>query len=89
MFIVLVRAVLVLAALTAIYLALVFYQRWDVACRLAAEHAEGADPSLSREDYINRGLLRHERSFSRRALYAVFLLPLAIGTILGVLAVLT
>lgn len=89
MFILLVRVLLVFGFLSLMYVALVAYQRWDTRRALEAEHAAGADPSLSREDYVARGLVRYERSFSRRALYAVFLLPVAIGAVLAVLAVIT
>lgn len=89
MFLLVVRILMIFGFLSVMYIALVAYQRWDTRRTLESEHAAGAEPSLSREDYVARGLVRYERSFSRRALYAVFLLPVAIGSILAVLAILS
>ena len=89
MFLLLLRVVLLFGLLTAIYAGLDVYMRWDRRKRLEEEHAAGAAPALSREDYVMRGLAEYERSWEKRALLGVFLLPVAIGIILGILATLT
>ncbi len=89
MTVLLLRLIVVFGFLAAIYVGLVAYQRWDVRKTLEEEHAAGAAPALSREDYVARGLVRHERSLKRRALAAVFLLPALTGAILATIALLT
>jgi hypothetical protein len=89
MFLLLLRVAIVFGLLSAIYVGLVAYMRWDRRKQLEEEHAAGAAPALSREDYVAKGLAEYERSWSRKALYGIFLLPVAIGTILGILATLT
>ncbi len=85
----LMRLILVFGFLSAIYVGLVVYQRWDTRKTLEEEYAAGAAPALSQEDYVARGLMRQERSLKRRALAAIFLLPAVTGTILAALALLT
>lgn len=87
---IIIRLLLVFGVITVFYIAVVAYQRWDTRRVLEQEHLAGADNSLSREDYVARGLARQERSFNRRALlYVVFLMPLAVGTILAGLALIS
>ena len=76
------RIVLVFTVLGVLYLALLTYMRWHRRCVLHAEYDAGAAPSLTREDYIAKGLAAFERSWERKALYVVFLLPLVVGAIL-------
>ncbi len=83
------RAVLVVAVLTAIYVGLSAYMRWDKRRSLEEEHAAGAAPGLSREDYVAKGLAEYERSWEKKLLYGVFLLPLVVGMILLGIAQLT
>lgn len=82
MFIVVLRAVIVLAVLVGIYIALAAYMRWDRRKSLEEEHRGGAAPSLSMEDYVTRGLAAYERSWQKKALWGVFFLPVVIGAIL-------
>lgn len=89
MFPLLMRAALLVGFLVAIYIALSLYMRWDKRRTLAEEHASGAAPGLSEEDYISKGLAAYERSWEKKALYGVFLLPVLVGMILGALAYLT
>jgi uncharacterized iron-regulated membrane protein len=89
MFLLLLRVIVVFGLLAAIYFAVLAYMRWDRRKTLEEEHAAGAAPSLSREDYVLKGLAEYERSWERKALYGIFLLPVLIGIILGVLATLT
>ncbi len=88
MFPIVLRAVIVVGLLVAIYVALSAYMRWDRRKTLEEEHAAGAAPSLSREDYVAKGLAAYERSWEKKALYGVFLLPFLIGMILGIIALL-
>jgi hypothetical protein len=67
--------------LTAIYIALGMYMRWDYARRLGDEYASGKGDALTREDYIAKGLAEYERSWERKLLYGVFVLPI-IGAVL-------
>jgi len=82
MFLVIVRILIVFAVLLAIYVGLTAYMRWDRRKTLEEEHAAGEAPALTREDYVARGLAEYERSWSRKLLYAVFLLPVVVGLIL-------
>ncbi len=75
----LIRFALVFGLLVAIHMALDRYLRWDRARRLAEEHANGAGQPLSREDYVARGLARYERSWERRLLFGIYLVPVAIA----------
>ncbi|GMG84767.1 hypothetical protein LNKW23_39830 [Paralimibaculum aggregatum] len=86
MFPLLFRAVLVVGLLTAIYIALAAYMRWDKRRSLEEAHDSGAAPGLSREDFVSKGLAAYERSWEKRALYGVFLLPLVVGMIVGTIA---
>ncbi len=79
----LIRFALAIGVLVAIHMALDRYLRHDLARRLAEEHAAGADPALSREDYVTRGLARYHRSWERRLLYGIYVVPVAIA--LGIL----
>lgn len=81
MFILVLRVVIVFGLLTAIYLALSVYMRWDRRKTLEEEHAEGAAPALTREDYVMRGLAEYERSWSKRVLVGIFLVPLVVTVI--------
>jgi len=86
MFLVVLRLLIVFAVLAAIYVALVAYMRWDRRKTLEEEHAAGAGGSLTREDYVSKGLARYERSWERKLLYGVFAIPVVVGMILIVLA---
>ncbi|MEM1345384.1 MAG: hypothetical protein AAGI34_12500 [Pseudomonadota bacterium] len=89
MFIIVLRAVLVLVLLAAVYVGLAAFMRWQRQRTLEAEYAAGVEPALTREDYIAKGLAAYERSPERKALYAVFIVPLIVGAILGALSALT
>lgn len=86
MFFVVLRVLLVFGLLFAIYLALDAYLRWDRRRTLETEHAAGASPTLTREDYVSKGLAEYERSWERKALYGVFALPVVVGLVLLAIA---
>lgn len=86
MFITVLRAIIVFGLLAAIYVGLSAYMRWDRRKSLEEDYAAGREPALSREDFVSRGLARYERSWVKKALLGVFLLPVAIGIILIVIA---
>lgn len=86
MLIVTLRILLAFTVLTALYMALSLYVRWDRRRTLEEEYDAGAAPTLTREDYVAKGLAAYERSWARRALYGVYLIPLVVGLILIVLA---
>jgi len=89
MFLVVVRIVLLFAVLFVIYLGLVAYARWQRRQVLAEEYASGDGGALTQEDYISKGLAEYERSWERKLLYGVFVLPLIVGAILITLSQLT
>ena len=89
LFIVVIRGLVAMALVAGMYVALDLYMRWDRRKTLEEEHAAGAAPGLTREDYIARGLAAYERSWQRKALYAIFLLPVVIGIILVTIAYIT
>lgn len=75
MFPVVMRFTILIAVLIAIYLGLDWYMRRDRTRRLEKEYANGQDTSLTREDYITRGLAEYDRSWERKLLLGVFILP--------------
>ncbi len=76
MFPVLMRLVILMAVLSAIYVGLSRYMRWDRTRRLESEHASGQGGALTREDYVARGLVKYDRSWERKLLLGVFILPI-------------
>ena len=70
-----IRFTIVIAVLVAIHRGLDWYLRQDTARRLAREHAEGQGGSLTREDYVARGLARYERSWERKLLLGIYVVP--------------
>jgi hypothetical protein len=89
MLIVTLRVLLVFAFLLGLYLALDGWLRRGRRLELEQEHAAGAAPQLTREDYVSKGLADYERSFEKRVLYGIFALPLLVGLILLLIAQLT
>lgn len=81
MFPVVMRFAILMAVLTAIYVGLDWYMRWDRTRRLRDEHASGEGAALTREDYISKGLAEYDRSWERKLLLGIFVLPVlaAIG----------
>ncbi len=75
MFPVVMRFAILIAVLSAIYIALGWYTRWDKIRRLESEHASGEGAALTREDYVAKGLVEYERSWERKLLLGVFILP--------------
>jgi len=86
MFPVLMRIAVLMALLTAIYVALGRYMRWDRTRRLESEHASGAGGALTREDYVAKGLREYDRSWERKLLLGIFILPILIAFGLAYLA---
>jgi hypothetical protein len=76
MFPVVMRFAILIAVLSAIYIALGWYTRWDKIRRLESEHANGQGAALTREDYVAKGLVEYERSWERKLLLGVFILPI-------------
>jgi hypothetical protein len=86
MFPVVMRFAILIGVLSAIYIALGWYMRWDRARRLGAEHANGEGAALTREDYVAKGLAEYERSWERKLLYGVFILPVLAALVLFLIA---
>ncbi len=75
MFPVVTRFAILMAVLSAIYIALGWYMRWSLTRQLESEHASGEGAALTREDYVAKGLVEYERSWERKLLWGVFILP--------------
>jgi len=86
MFLVVMRLTILFGVLTAIYLGLDWYMRQDRVKRLNEEHAAGEGGALTREDYITRGMARYDRSWERKLLLGVYVLPVLSALILALLA---
>jgi len=80
------RLVVLLGVLTAIYIGLDWYLRRDRIRRLHEEHAAGEGAALTREDYVMRGMARYDRSWERKLLLSVFVLPILAALILALVA---
>ncbi len=76
MFPVVMRFAILLAVLSAIYIGLGWYMRWDRTRRLNDEHASGKGSALTREDYVAKGLVEYNRSWERKLLLGIFILPI-------------
>ena len=76
MFPVVMRFAILMAVLSAIYIGLGWYMRWDRTRRLEDEHASGQGGALTREDYVAKGLSKYDRSWERKLLLGVFILPI-------------
>ena len=86
MFPVLMRLTILIGVLSAIYVALDWYMRWDRVRRLDAEHASGEGEALTREDYVAKGLAKYDRSWERKLLYGIFILPVLAALVLALIA---
>ena len=84
MTLILIRTALGFLVLTGIYVAIAAYMRWDRRLTLGEEFDAGAGQGLTREDYIDRGLARYERSWSKKALLGIFAVPFLILAIIFV-----
>lgn len=80
------RIIIVFAVLTAIYLALSIYQRWQENRRLEAEYDADPDRQEDRDMFIARGMKEYEGSLKRNLLIGVYVLPIAAFVILYLLA---
>ena len=76
MFPVVLRFAILMAVLSAIYIGLGRYMRWDQTRRLEDEHASGKGSALTREDYVAKGMVEYNRSWERKLLLGVFILPI-------------
>lgn len=79
MLLVVLRIGLLIAVLMAIHFALDWWLRRERERRLVHEHAAGFGGRLSREDYVAQGLAAWERSWGRRMLAAIYVVPLLIA----------
>lgn len=86
MALVVLRIVVFFAVLTAIYMALDWYMRTQRIRELESEHASGMGSSLSREDYVAKGLAVYSRSWQRKALLGIFAAPFIVILIIVALA---
>ena len=76
MFPVVMRFAILMAVLSAIYIGLGRYMRWDRTRRLKDEHASGQGAALTREDYVAKGMAKYNRSWERKLLLGIFILPI-------------
>lgn len=84
------RIVIVFAIMTAVYLALSFYNRWAERRRLAGEYArakhENPAEAADEESFVAQGMGSYERSLRRKLLLGVYLVPIAAIVLLVALA---
>lgn len=80
------RILVVFAVLTAIYLALSAYQRWEENRRLEAEYDADPDQQEDRNTFIAKGMKEYDGSLKRNLLIGVYGLPIAVFIILYLLA---
>jgi hypothetical protein len=86
MFAVVMRFAVLIGVLTAIYVGLDWYMRRDRIRRLNEEHASGEGSALTREDYVTRGMAEYDRSWERKLLLGVYILPFLAALILALVA---
>jgi hypothetical protein len=86
MFPVVMRFAILMAVLSAIYIGLSWYMRWDRTRRLENDFASGEGGGLTREDYIAKGLADYDRSWERKLLLGVFILPILVALALAIVA---
>lgn len=85
MVLVVLRIAVLLAVLVAIHFALDWWLRRTRARQLEREHAEGMAGEMSRDEYLARGLAAHERSWERRLLAGIYVVPTLIALGLALL----
>lgn len=85
MVLVVLRIAALLAVLIAIHFALDWWLRRTRRRQLEREHAEGMAGNQSRDEYLARGLAAHERSWERRLLVGIYLVPILIALGLALL----
>ena len=90
MFVWIMRANVLFAVLTVIYLALSLYNRWAERRRLGAEferrRAEESGPAVDREAFVGEGMRAYEHSLKRKLLLGVYLIPLGVIALLVIVA---
>ena len=86
MFAVVLRFAILIGVLSAIYIGLDWYLRWDRTRRLESEHASGQGGALTREDYVAKGLSEYHRSWERKLLLGIFVLPILSALALALIA---
>jgi hypothetical protein len=86
MFVWVLRLILLFAILTAIYVALARYNRWDRRKSLEAEFDSADVTNTSRDEHIADGLARYDRSLSKRLLLGVFAAPIVVIALLLIIA---
>lgn len=80
------RLAALLAVLAALHFALDWWLRRERRRRLERDHAAGYAGRLSRDEYLRRGLSAYDRSWERRLLGLIYLVPTLIALGLFVLA---
>ncbi|MEM7505387.1 MAG: hypothetical protein AAF415_01475 [Pseudomonadota bacterium] len=75
MYLVALRVLILFAILMVVYIGLSAYDRYLQREKLKSEHMTGEGGGLSQEDYVHKGLANYERSWRRKLLYGVFVLP--------------
>ena len=86
MFPVVMRFAILMAVLSAIYIGLGWYMRWDRTRRLENDFSSGEGGRLTREDYVAKGLADYDRSWERKLLLGVFILPILAALALALVA---
>ena len=81
-----VRLTMLFAILAVVYVLLAQYNRWNRRKTLEAEYDSAEIQQGSRDDFVADGMARYERSLSKKLLLGVFVVPVAVFTLLLLLA---
>lgn len=81
-----IRIVALFALLAVAYAAIAWYARWERSKALEDEYHERGETALTREDYVARGLTRYDRSWEKRALLGIFVVPPLLVFLLAMIA---
>lgn len=77
--------IIILVLLTAVYAVLSFLSRRRARDRIAGEYA-GAETDMPKEDFIDTGLRKYQRSYRPKLIIGVYLIPLMVASLLIYLA---
>lgn len=77
--------VIILVLLTAVYAVLSFLSRRRARDRIAGEYTQ-SETDMPKEDFIDTGLRKYQRSYRPKLIIGVYLIPLMVASLLIYLA---
>lgn len=81
-----IRVVILFVLLTAAYVALSVFLRWDRRRKLRAEYRSRPHIRVEEEVYVSRGLASYDRSLGKKLLRGIYLLPVGVVGLLIMVA---